>query len=178
MANYNGKIVFFSLMTALAFSLGACSNAKEKLGLNKSAPDEFQVVRRAPLAMPPDYALRPPQPGAQRPQERSTVDQARQTVFGAQASGNAAAAPTNAGEAFLREAGAQLADPGIRTKVDMETQALGDKNKPVIKKIMSIGRDTAPSASVVNAPKEAERLKNNAAQKQPPTSGETPTVVE
>lgn len=40
--------------------LAACSTAdKEKLGLVKTAPDEFMVVTRAPLTLPPDYDLRP-----------------------------------------------------------------------------------------------------------------------
>jgi len=38
--------------------------------------DEFAVVTKAPLIMPPDYNLRPPRPGAARPQEQSERQQA------------------------------------------------------------------------------------------------------
>ena len=35
-----------------------------EFGPGQAPPDEFQVVRRAPLILPPDYSLRPPEPGA------------------------------------------------------------------------------------------------------------------
>ena len=34
-------------------------------------PDEFAVESRAPLTVPPDFDLRPPEPGAPRPQEKT-----------------------------------------------------------------------------------------------------------
>lgn len=56
MKNYN-KIGF--LLGAL-LALSACSTlTKEKLGMTKKAPDEFMVVPRAPLSLPPEYDLRP-----------------------------------------------------------------------------------------------------------------------
>ena len=48
------------LGAALAALAGCSGTVQEKLGLGKRAPDEFQVVRRAPLILPPDYSLRPP----------------------------------------------------------------------------------------------------------------------
>ena len=45
--------------------------------MSKRAPDEFAVVRRAPLIVPPDFDLRPPDPGAPRPNIGTTADQAR-----------------------------------------------------------------------------------------------------
>ena len=42
---------------------------KSTFGLNKRAPDEFAVPTRAPLSLPPDYSLRPPEPGAPRPNQ-------------------------------------------------------------------------------------------------------------
>lgn len=62
--------------------LAGCSEARQAMGLGKRAPDEFTVVKRAPLSLPPEYALRPPEPGAPRPQEPSPTAQARQQVLG------------------------------------------------------------------------------------------------
>ena len=45
------------LMPALA--LGGCA----MLGGKRTAPDEFAVVRNAPLIIPPDYTLTPPVAG-------------------------------------------------------------------------------------------------------------------
>ena len=63
--------------------LAGCSEARQAMGLGKRAPDEFTVVKRAPLSLPPQYSLRPPEPGAPRPQEPSPTEQARQQVLGA-----------------------------------------------------------------------------------------------
>lgn len=67
--------------------LAGCSEARQAMGLGKRAPDEFTVVKRAPLSLPPQYTLRPPQPGAPRPQEPSPTEQARQQVLGAGGAG-------------------------------------------------------------------------------------------
>ncbi len=66
----------------LSLSLAACSGTKKQLGLERDPPDEFAVVTRAPLSLPPDYKLRPPEPGAPRPQEAPVSAQAREAVFG------------------------------------------------------------------------------------------------
>ena len=67
--------------------LGGCggSDLSRTFGLTRDAPDEFTVTTRAPLSMPPDFALRPPQPGVARPQEPSGTQAAETTVAGAAA---------------------------------------------------------------------------------------------
>ena len=71
-----------SLLVGLAgvVLIAGCSDLKKAMGLEKTSPDEFAVESRAPLTMPPDFNLRPPQPGAARPQEKSSGQQARQTI--------------------------------------------------------------------------------------------------
>ena len=63
-----------------AASLCACSDFKQIIGLDPTIPDEFAVESRAPLTIPPDFNLRPPEPGAPRPQENSTQKQAQQIM--------------------------------------------------------------------------------------------------
>ncbi len=48
--------------------------------MEKVSPDEFAVESRAPLTVPPEFDLRPPQPGAPRPQEASSADQAKKVI--------------------------------------------------------------------------------------------------
>lgn len=50
------------------------------MGLAPTAPDEFAVESRAPLTIPPDFDLRPPQPGAARPQEVAAADKAKKAI--------------------------------------------------------------------------------------------------
>jgi hypothetical protein len=74
-----------SLLLAVSCSvsvlaLSGCSGVKQMIGLDPQAPDEFTVESRAPLVVPPEYDLRPPQPGAPRPQEASAAAQAQQAI--------------------------------------------------------------------------------------------------
>ncbi len=165
-------------LTTIALSLTGCSGAKEKMGLTRKAPDEFAVVKRAPLEIPPEYALRPPRPGAPRPQETATDEQAREVVFGAKS--ETALKPANGEAALLQQAGSDIAQPGIREIVNKETDALSPKNEPVAKKLLGLGSsDKGPGpASVVDPKAETERLRQNAAEGKPVTEGETPTVEE
>jgi len=58
----------------MASALVGCGGISDKLGLEKRAPDEFAVVRNAPLSLPPDFHLRPPKPGeegADREEQRA-----------------------------------------------------------------------------------------------------------
>jgi len=63
---------------AAASLLAGCTDFRRTIGLEQVAPDEFAVESRAPLTIPPEFDLRPPQPGAPRPQEKSPNQQARQ----------------------------------------------------------------------------------------------------
>ena len=56
-----------ALLAAVAF-LSGCEETKRALGQTKEGPDEFAVYQRAPLSLPPEYGLKPPNPGADRPQ--------------------------------------------------------------------------------------------------------------
>lgn len=91
------------------------------------APDEFMVVARAPLEVPPDFNLRPPQPGSPRPQEMERDTRSQSTVFGASSAGIGALVDprtnpkqTSGEGALLAQAGADLANPDIRAIVDRE----------------------------------------------------------
>jgi hypothetical protein len=60
--------------------LPGCSDFRVALGMDRVGPDEFAVESRAPLTIPPEYDLRPPQPGAPRPQEITSADKARRVI--------------------------------------------------------------------------------------------------
>lgn len=167
------KILLTVIAVLSAAALNGCDSAKRELGLTRSSPDEFAVVKRAPLEMPPEFSLRPPQPGAQRPQEQATADQARSAVLGSTAAQTGGL--TQGEAALLTNADAQ-ANPNIRSIVDTEAANTKRENEPVVKKLMNIGSDQLPAATIVDPAAEAERLKNNAATGQPVTAGETPVI--
>src|SRR4051812_861574 len=77
-----GAALLWSGVAAVALGSAGCSSASKVLGAGKTMPDEFRVVARAPLVVPPDYSLRPPAPGEPRPQELQPESQARAALLG------------------------------------------------------------------------------------------------
>jgi len=75
-----GLVVASVLCLAGPLLIAGCSDFKKSIGLEPTLPDEFAVESRAPLTIPPDFELRPPQPGASRPQEKSADQQAKQLI--------------------------------------------------------------------------------------------------
>ncbi|MGH1397911.1 MAG: DUF3035 domain-containing protein [Alphaproteobacteria bacterium] len=163
----------FVLMACIG--LTACGGAKEQLGLNKQVPDEFKVITRAPLQMPPDYSLRPPAPGTPRPQEQSTIDAASEAVFGEAAQGSSG---VSSGEnALLQAAGGNAVSPDIRAKIDAEALEYSDSNKPVVDRLLNLTKGQKEvAAEIVDAKAERERIENNEAAGKPVTAGETPSI--
>ncbi len=166
------KLLIISLMSATILS--GCARAKQELGLTRRTPDEFAVVKRAPLEIPPDLnqisSLPEPRPGMQRPQEASPEQAAQAAILG---SSVPMLEQSSTGEsALLQKAGATNAVTNIRNIVDREAVEGAEKNRPVAKRIMNWGnKDDAGAALIVDAPAEAKRIR----QKQ---AGETPSIEE
>ena len=103
------------ILATFAMGLSACGSGGGILGRDR--PDEFAVQRQAPLVVPPDFSLSPPEPGAPRPSEGTAAEQALEALFGGPAARSEveAAAISRAGEAA----------PGIRSAVgDPQTQTV------------------------------------------------------
>ena len=168
-------------MVVLALVLGGCETLRGAAGLTKKAPDEFRVVSRAPLSMPSHYGLKAPRPGTVRPQATKVPDKAKQIVLDSGGAGfkkkPALELPgVDPGEiALLTKAGVDKADPKIRQLVDSESALLAETRGGFVEKLI-FWRDPAPSGKVVDARKEARRLRENAALGRPVTEGETPII--
>jgi len=152
------------LLTGVA--LGGCNHAAGALGLNNVAPDEFRVVAKAPLIIPPDYDLRPPKPGEPRPQELQPESAARLALLGAREGEN-----RSDGEKLLAaKAGADRADPLVRFVVDDEFGDIAHKDKSFADRVIfwrqdktdKIGAVVATAAeqpAVVDPAAEAKQIK-------------------
>jgi DUF3035 family protein len=75
-----GRAAVGTLCLAGPLLIAGCTDFKKAIGLEPTLPDEFAVESRAPLTIPPDFELRPPQPGASRPQEKTADQQAKQLI--------------------------------------------------------------------------------------------------
>ncbi len=161
-----------------ALTLSACGNIKEQFKYSKEAPDEFAVIKRAPLEMPANLtALPAPQPGAPRPQEQTATAQARASIIGAPAS-----APTTVtqGEiSLLNKAGAKTVPANIRTEVDSETAKIAKEETPTFDRMMGLtGKKVEEYAVEVDPIAETNRLKANKAAGRPLAEGKTATKEE
>ena len=123
-AKISKPAVMVGALMLTGFALTGCGGG-EALGFGKVTPDEFRVVAKAPLTLPPEYSLRPPTPGEPRPQELQPESAARQAVLG-----EAAAVKRSDGEKLLAQrAGGGGADPLIRYVVDDEFGEIAHKDK-------------------------------------------------
>jgi hypothetical protein len=68
------------LSLAMPMLLAGCSGFKQAIGIEPTPPDEFAVEARAPLTIPPDFDLRPPEPGKPRPQEKTSAEEAERVL--------------------------------------------------------------------------------------------------
>ncbi|MDD3798564.1 MAG: DUF3035 domain-containing protein [Novosphingobium sp.] len=110
------KIHAYLLLAAGSVALSACGGG----GIfNRDRPDEMAVQRQAPLVVPPDFEMAPPQPGAPRPVEGSASQEALDALFGGPAP------RSNLETSALDQAGS--AAPGIRSTV-------GDENTNAVAK--------------------------------------------
>ena len=125
-------ITLIAIFAAAAAATG-CQSIQQAIGANKVAPDEFRVVTSAPLTLPPDYSLRPPQPGAPRPQELAPGDEARAAIFGQDVGQGA-----SPGErALVAGAGAEAADPNARDQVDFEGAGIVHRNEAFADRVLA-----------------------------------------
>ncbi len=156
---------------------GACgSNTMRTLGLTRDAPDEFAVLTRAPLSMPPDMSALPaPRPGASRPQERSARDAAEAALVpGAALATPSTARASGAESALLAQAGRGVPDD-IRRRVDEESSRLDAPDRGFTDRLM-FWRDPPPPGTAVDPNRENARLRENAALGRDATAGETPII--
>lgn len=171
-------------LLAATLLLAGCSNdIRKQFGLTRSSPDEFRVVSRAPLTMPPDYSLRPPNPGARRPQEASPTEQARQNVFRIEEEESGASTqdmPTDGrsrGEmALTRAAGADQANPDIRQVVERETRQINEANESLVEDLIFWRTDEEPTGDVIDPSAESRRLRAASAMGEAPTGEGVPII--
>lgn len=165
---------------AVTLALGACTDFRKAAGWDKAPPDEFRVISRAPLSVPPDFGLRPPAPGTPRPQEGTPTDQARSAVTGTRTparntSPNAVSRTSPAEQALLTRVGADRITPSIRETVNREASQLADADRSFTDRLI-FWRAPSPSGTVVDAEREQQRIRENQALGRTTTDGDTPII--
>lgn len=162
----------FWVLPLVAIALSGCGNSvKKTLGMERTVPDEFSVVERAPLVMPPSFELAPPRPGAPRPQEYVGEARAEAVLLG---QGNAAhSATASAGENALLSKIGTRPDANIRT----DLRHAADAGEAVTFK-EKIGISTPEKGKAIDPMEEAEKLREQSVKTSGAVSADKPETTE
>lgn len=149
--------------------LQACSQLKSELGLDRHSPDEFTVIKRAPLSLPPEYNLRPPSENGVIRSIDDTQETAKNTIFGEQ---KKVVKYGSGEEVILSKIGADNRQEDIRAILDKESGFTPVKDKSFVDKILEF-EDTQ---EVVNAKEEKKRIEDTLKAGKDITEGEVKTT--
>ncbi|MBT4880613.1 MAG: DUF3035 domain-containing protein [Alphaproteobacteria bacterium] len=156
-------MILLRLMAILAIpvALSGCGDTRKALGLDRSSPDEFTVINRAPLSLPPNFNQQPTR-GAGSSKSESTdsraltaTEQAEQALFGQnnqRSTERTANYSPSAGEnAFLDLAGytktTQEEASNIRETVDQEAK-VAQMDKTFVQKMLFWQNKDQPGKAV------------------------------
>jgi Protein of unknown function (DUF3035) len=160
---------------AIGLALSGCNAFRTAIGAVKNPPDEFTVLTKAPLVIPPDFNLRPPQPGAAARNEPDPDTLAREALFPQNAAAAAASLGTeySEGEKFLlTRTNALTIDPQIRRRVTSDA-GQEDLGADFAQRLLNQPAGTAPAAP---APAQGSADQPAAAQAQAGTATATPAA--
>ncbi len=154
------QVFQFTLVCAIAVSIAGCSSLRSAAGENKDSPDEFAVVTKAPLVIPPDFNLRPPAAGAAPTNQLAPTQTAQAALFSSDPAAFTASLPAtmSTGEkSLLVSAGAQSADPAIRQEIAADGRSTRAADDSFTNSLLF--GSTAPSGTApVDADAEARRI--------------------
>lgn len=173
-------------LCAAVLLLVGCGEKGNIFGFDRSGPDEFSVVRHAPLSVPPDATLRPPRPGtAGAERDRSAAEARSSLVLGTPP--DSAGTPGGQSRTGDRPSRGELAlatraaayygvEPDIRLVVDEEGARLAQENEGFVNRLL-FWQKPEPPGRALDAANESRRLRENQALGRPLNSGKAPLIT-
>ena len=168
------EVAHVAMLTGLALSLIGCESIREAAGVTKEPPDEFAVVTKSPLVIPPDFNLRPPKPGAAPTNQASPTEAAQSALFGDSASAAAALPGSFSPEEriVLANSGGANVDHSIRKQIASDAMATETTEDSFTDRLLFSSPDPN-KGSPLDADAEAQRIQD-AKTKGQPVSGQNP----
>lgn len=166
-----------ALVAVAAVSLTGCDTIRSAAGMEKTAPDEFAVLTKAPLVIPPDYNLMPPRPGAVPTNQVEPTESAQVALFGNDPATIASQMPNTYSEGeklLLANAGIQKTDPQVRQNLLSDNKAMLGSDDGFTKDILFWQKPKADTGQPLNADQEARRADEKKAGQSP--SGDKPSA--
>jgi len=166
------EILRLAALAGLALSLIGCESIRQAAGITKEPPDEFAVVTKSPLVIPPDFNLRPPKPGASPTNQTSPTVAAQAALFGDDPAAAAAAIPGNYSQEeriLLANSGGANVDHSIRKQIASDAKDMEATDDSFTDELLFRTSDPYKGAPL-NADAEAQRIHDAGAQGQPPAA--------
>ncbi len=156
--------IFF--IFALLSMLSACSDFRRAIGTEKSSPDEFQVVMRPSLVLPPNFAARPNAQSGVQTVAASPSDAGSQAslLLGARKTGATDYSDLFAFESIVED---------VRRKVDEETAGIQFERRLPLQIIFGGLPNVGP---VVDKMSEDARIRRNRILNRSLIDGATPSI--
>jgi hypothetical protein len=180
--------------------VGACGDTtvREELGLVRVPPDEFRVVARAPLTVPKEFFLYPPEEAIERNEGQNGGNAVKKAIFGDNTNDdylshyqNEDAPATNVETAVENVGASELpsnAEASLLQKMNVKAQSTDirkilreDNDESTAKKddlLEQLKQPIQTSEPIIDPSKEQERLQTNKKAGKSVTEGKVPTVVE
>jgi len=154
------QLLHLALLCSVAAGISGCDTIRSATGQDKAAPDEFAVVTKAPLVIPPEFNLRPPAAGASPTNQIAPTQAAQAALFNTDPATVAASLPAtmSTGERYLlANAGVQNADPAIRQEIAADGASMRAADESFTNTIL-FGGSTPSGTAPVDADAEARRI--------------------
>jgi len=162
------KTLRLALLGLLAGTVIGCSDFRRAIGEEKSSPDEFEVVVRPPLSLPPGFSDRPEDIRAQEEKAVVATDSKSQaqSILGTSLDANIDASATGYGQIFDF---ASIPE-NIRETVDEETYGIQFERRLPLERLFGDLPDIGP---VLDKMAEDQRIRKNRQEGLLPTEGDT-----
>jgi hypothetical protein len=178
MSDRSRAVLTMAVLGVSALSLMGCETIRSAAGMSKDGPDEFAIVTKQPLIMPPEYNLRPPRDGAPPTNQVAPTDAAQAALFDNDPETAAKLVQGDYSEAeklLLARAGAINTDPSIRQQVASDGRAMEAADDSFTQKVL-FWQDDKSGGNPVDAESEDKRLSQKAAGQAPKPAKDSATI--
>lgn len=151
------QLITLTALIAASASMTACASASKRLGLTTTAPNEFNILTKAPLVVPPEYNLLPPRVGASSSENNYTQESARKALIGDIDDTE----PTRGEIVLMTKAGVGRANQEVRIEIDGQN-SVERKSSSFSDRVLfwQNGSVKMPNGSPLDPELEAKRLES------------------
>lgn len=163
--------------------LSGCQSIRQATGAEKTPPDEFTVLTKSPLVIPPDFNLRPPQPGIASRNDPDADETGASLALPTTSAANLGATYSDGEKLLLTKTNALSVDPNIRKTITTDV-GLEDQGPGFAQKVLFQGADppkpaapagmTAPASAPAATPNPARAAAPAAEPAPPPAAASMP----